>query len=200
MKNHKFKTLWIILAIVVLLGLLVAQTYNGMVRAEEDVRNAWSQVETTYQRRADLIPNLVETVKGYAQHESETFEKIAQLRSGYKSAQTPEEFEKLDQNFRASINVAIEAYPELKANENFLSLQDELAGTENRIAVARRDYNQTATSFNKSVRTFPRNLIANFLGFEAKSLFRAQAGAENAPTVNFGGAKGGEKPAEGKGN
>lgn len=185
-RQRKFSPLVIILIIVVLVGIMISSKYNGLVRKQEDVNKTWAEVQTQYQRRADLIPNLVETVKGYAEHEEETLENIAKLRSGYTDAKTPEDYEKLDTELAKNINIVVENYPDLKANENFLSLQDELAGTENRIAVARRDFNNEATEFNKSVRTFPNNIFASILGFDKFKTFEAQAGAENAPSVDFG--------------
>lgn len=185
-RRGKFSPLLIILVIVIALGALVASKYNGLVNRQENVNKTWVEVQTQYQRRADLIPNLVETVKGYAQHEEETLENIAKLRSGYTDAKTPEDYEKLDTELAKNINIVVENYPDLKANENFLSLQDELAGTENRIAVARRDFNNEATEFNKSVRTFPNNIFASMLGFDKFETFKAQDGAENAPSVDFG--------------
>lgn len=177
--------LLIIFATFLIIGIFFAGSYNGFVSAEEELHNKWGQVEVNYQRRIDLIPNLVETVKGYADHESQLFKDVAALRTGYQEAGTPGEYSKLDADLKATIQVAVEAYPELKANENFLSLQDELAGTENRIAVARKDYNESATVFNKKVRTFPGNIFAGLFGFEKVDLFEAQDGAEVAPTVNF---------------
>lgn len=186
-RKSKFSSpLVIILIIGVLVGIMISSKYNGLVRRQEDVNKTWAEVQTQYQRRADLIPNLVETVKGYAQHEEETLENIAKLRSGYTDAKTPEDYEKLDTELAKNINIVVENYPDLKANENFLSLQDELAGTENRIAVARRDFNNEATEFNKSVRTFPNNIFASMLGFDKFETFKAQDGAENAPSVDFG--------------
>ncbi|AVM66466.1 LemA family protein [Peptostreptococcaceae bacterium oral taxon 929] len=185
-RQRKFSPLVIILIIVVLVGIMISSKYNGLVRKQEDVNKTWAEVQTQYQRRADLIPNLVETVKGYAKHEEETLENIAKLRSGYTDAKTPEDYEKLDTELAKNINIVVENYPDLKANENFLSLQDELAGTENRIAVARRDFNNEATEFNKSVRIFPNNIFASMLGFGKFKTFEAQAGAENAPSVDFG--------------
>lgn len=185
-KGRFSSPLAIILIIGILVGILISSKYNGLVRKQEDVNKTWAEVQTQYQRRADLIPNLVETVKGYAKHEEETLENIAKLRSGYTDAKTPEDYEKLDTELAKNINIVVENYPDLKANENFLSLQDELAGTENRIAVARRDFNNEATEFNKSVRTFPNNIFASMLGFDKFETFKAQDGAENAPSVDFG--------------
>lgn len=186
---RKFRGLLIVLGVIALIAIFFVSTYNSLVNMEEDVDNAWAQVQTSYQRRADLIPNLVETVKGYAKHESEVFENIAKLRSGYSQAKSPEEYNELDKKLQASIQVAVEAYPELKANQNFLALQDELAGTENRIAVARRDFNNAATAYNKSIRRFPRNILANMFGFEQRERFAAEEGAQNAPKVDFGKGK-----------
>lgn len=186
-KRSRFSSpLLIILVIGILVGIMFSSKYNGLVRRQEDVNKTWAEVQTQYQRRADLIPNLVETVKGYAKHEEETLENIAKLRSGYTEAKTPQDYEKLDTELAKNINIVVENYPELKANENFLSLQDELAGTENRIAVARRDFNNEATEFNKSVRTFPNNIFASIFNFDKFQTFEAEAGAENAPKVNFG--------------
>lgn len=185
-KGRFSSPLAIILIIGILVGIMISSKYNGLVRKQEDVNKTWAEVQTQYQRRADLIPNLVETVKGYAKHEEETLENIAKLRSGYTEAKTPEDYEKLDTELARNINIVVENYPDLKANENFLSLQDELAGTENRIAVARRDFNNEATEFNKSVRTFPNNIFASMLGFDKFETFKAQDGAENAPSVDFG--------------
>lgn len=185
-KGRFSSPLAIILIIGILVGIMISSKYNGLVRKQEDVNKTWAEVQTQYQRRADLIPNLVETVKGYAKHEEETLENIAKLRSGYTEAKTPEDYEKLDTELARNINIVVENYPDLKANENFLSLQDELAGTENRIAVARRDFNNEATEFNKSVRTFPNNIFASILGFDKFETFKAQDGAENAPSVDFG--------------
>lgn len=189
MRGKGTRILGVLLVLVIVVVAVLGISYNGMMRAEEDVNQSWSQVQTSYQRRADLIPNLVNTVKGAAEHESNTFEEVAKLRSGYQSAQTPGEYEALDQQFQKSLNIVVENYPQLRANENFLSLQDELAGTENRIAVARRDYNGVATGYNKKIRTFPRNLIAGLLGFHKRDLFQSAPGAENAPTVDFGSGK-----------
>lgn len=179
----------VLTVVIIAAAIFLGGAYNSFVGMEEDVKQAWSQVETNYQRRADLIPNLVETVKGFSNHESETFSDIAKLRSGYSEAKTPEEYQELDRQLSTNINIMVEAYPELKSNENFLSLQDELSGTENRIAVARRDYNEVTTTFNKKVRTFPNNILAGIFGFKEKTLFAAEEGAEKAPKVNFGSTK-----------
>lgn len=171
--------------------------YNGMVTAEEGVDTAWSQVENVYQRRADLIPNLVATVKGYAQHESETLEGVVNARA--KATQitvdpenlTPEaleEFNKAQGELGSALGrllAVTEAYPDLKANENFKELQAQLEGTENRIATERMKFNETAKEYNTMIRKFPKSILASVFGFEKKPYFEAQAGAEKAPEIQF---------------
>ena len=171
--------------------------YNRMVKMDEGVQAAWSQVENVYQRRADLIPNLVATVKGYAEHEQQTLEGVVSARS--KATQitvdaenlTPDELAKY-QKAQGELGAALgkllaitENYPELKANENFLSLQSQLEGTENRIAVERKKYNETARNYNTEIRQFPKNIVAGMFGFEKKPYFEAQEGAQQAPVVAF---------------
>ena len=171
--------------------------YNNMVKMDEGVQAAWSQVENVYQRRADLIPNLVATVKGYAAHEQQTLEGVISARS--KATQitvdaenlTPDELAKY-QKAQGELGAALgkllaitENYPELKANENFLSLQSQLEGTENRIAVERKKYNETARNYNTVIRQFPKNIVAGMFGFEKKPYFEAQEGAQQAPVVAF---------------
>lgn len=172
-------------------------SYNGMVTAEEGVDTAWSQVENVYQRRADLIPNLVATVKGYAQHESETLEGVVNARA--KATQitvdpenlTPEaleEFNKAQGELGSALGrllAVTEAYPDLKANENFKELQAQLEGTENRIATERMKFNETAKEYNTMIRKFPKSILASVFGFEKKPYFEAQAGAEKAPEIQF---------------
>ena len=177
-----------VLAILLIIGGIFGSTYNKLQVKDEDVNQAWAQVENTMQRRADLIPNLVETVKGYAKHEEDVFTKVTEARSAVKAASTPKEYaaanDQLDQAVK-NINVVAEAYPELKANSNFANLQAELAGTENRIAVERKRYNEAVADFNKSVKRFPTNLVAKMLGFSQREYFQAAAGAEKAPEVKF---------------
>ena len=177
-----------VLAIVLIIAGIFGSTYNKLQVKDEDVNQAWAQVENTMQRRADLIPNLVETVKGYAKHEEEVFTKVTEARSAVKSASTPKEYaeanDQLDQAVK-NINVVAEAYPELKADSNFANLQAELAGTENRIAVERKRYNEAVADFNKSVKRFPTNMVAKLLGFSQREYFQAAAGAEKAPEVKF---------------
>lgn len=194
MKN----TLTIILLVV--LGILCMQgcsKYNSFVDYEVNVEQKWSDVQTQYQRRADLIPNLVSTVKGYAEFEKSTFVEVTQARSKAGSITikadqlTPENMQKFQdaQNqLSGSLSrllATFERYPELKANQGFLDLQKQLEGTENRIAVARRDFNNEVSSYNKVVRKFPASFYASVFGFEEKAQFQADAGAENAPKVEF---------------
>lgn len=172
-------------------------SYNKMVKMDEGVQASWSQVENVYQRRADLIPNLVATVKGYAQHEQQTLEGVISARS--KATQitvdpenlTSEELAKY-QKAQGELGAALgkllaitENYPDLKANENFLALQSQLEGTENRIAVERNKYNESARNYNTTIRQFPKNIVAGMFGFEKKPYFEAQEGAEVAPKVEF---------------
>ena len=184
----------LVLAIVVFWGV---GRYNGMVGAEESVETAWSQVENQYQRRADLIPNLVETVKGYASHESETLEGVIAARARATQMTidpanaTPEQLAayqeaqgQLSQALGRLMAVA-EAYPDLKANTNFRDLQAQLEGTENRITVARQNFNETARQYNTMIRKFPNNIIGSMFGFEKKPYFEAEQGAEKAPKVQF---------------
>ncbi len=186
--------------VVLIFGALFAYgvpIYNSLVDKEEDVKTAWSQVENNYQRRADLIPNLVATVKGYASHEQETLEGVIQARSqatatninaNDMSPAALEQFQASQDALSSALSrlmVVVEKYPDLKANENFKDLQVQLEGTENRIAVARKQFNEVAQVYNKSVRIFPRNFFAMILGFDERPYFAAQAGADVAPNVEF---------------
>jgi len=189
----------IIAVAVVLLGgfVWVKNAYNSMVTADENVQTAWSQVENVYQRRADLIPNLVATVKGYAAHESATLENVVAARA--KATQVTVDPSDLTEEALAQFNEAQgelsaalgrlmmiqENYPDLKANQNFSDLQAQLEGTENRIATERMKFNESAKAYNTLIRKFPDNIIASVFGFEKKGYFEAQTGAETAPTVEF---------------
>lgn len=188
------------IGLIVVIGAIaiwLISSYNGMVKMDEEVSAAWSNVENQYQRRADLIPNLVNVVKGYASHEKETFEAVVSARS--KATQvtvdpenlTPEklqEYQKAQGELGATLGrlLAItESYPELKANENFKELQAQLEGTENRISVERRNFNEIARKYNSSIRSFPRSIIAGMFGFETRPYFEAEEGANKAPEVKF---------------
>jgi LemA protein len=187
----------IAIAAVAVIGVWLAAGYNKLVTADEEVDTAWSQVENVYQRRADLIPNLVNTVKGYATHESETLEGVVNARA--KATQvtvnaenlTPEQLQNFNQaqgelsNALGRLLAVTEAYPDLKANQNFRDLQAQLEGTENRIATERMRFNEAAKGYNTMIRKFPRNIIASIFGFEKKAYFEAQEGADKAPAVQF---------------
>lgn len=191
------KTLIIILAVIAVFAIWAVSTYNSLVGEQQKVEEAWAQVENVYQRRADLIPNLVETVKGYAKHEKETLEGVIQARANATSvkvdANTLDEASmKKFQDAQGELGSALsrllvvqERYPDLKANENFKELQAQLEGTENRITVERKNFNEIARSYNTSVKTFPKNIFAGMFGFQAKPYFQAQAGADKAPKVSF---------------
>lgn len=181
----------LLIGIVVLILLVVMpflSSYNSLVGLEEQVNNRWSQIETQLARRADLIPNLVETVKGYAAHESEIFSEIADARSRLIGTGNVAERIAAENQLTGALSrlLAIaENYPNLKADANFRQLQDELAGTENRIAVARKDYNDAVTEFNSRIRRFPTVLFARMMGFEQKVYFEAPDSAQEAPIVDF---------------
>ncbi|MDO5715621.1 MAG: LemA family protein [Tissierellia bacterium] len=178
----------VIIAIIAVIAIFFGSQYNKLVTMEADVDNSWAQVQNQVKRRADLIPNLANTVKGYADHESETFVDLAQARSGVDNAQSPQELaEANDQltNAVSRLNLVVEAYPELKANTNFLDLQAQLEGTENRIATERQRYNEQVTKFNKKVKRFPTNIIAGILGFHGKEYFEVSAQDQEVPEVKF---------------
>ncbi|MGE8003601.1 LemA family protein [Lysinibacillus sp. NPDC093216] len=184
-----FGPVGIIVIILVVLALLFIPKYNSLVTAEESVDSKWAQVENQLQRRYDLIPNLVESVKGYAKHEKEVIASITEARAQMGSAQSPKEQAVANDALNGALGrllVVVENYPNLKADANFRQLMDELAGTENRLAVAREDYNNEVQTFNKTVKRFPGNLIAGMFGFEQKEYFKAAAGAEKAPSIDFG--------------
>ncbi|MGM9827679.1 MAG: LemA family protein [Muribaculaceae bacterium] len=208
----KSAIIWSVIGSVVLIFLVGGcSTYNGMVNLDEEVDQSWANVQSSYQRRLDLIPNLVNTVKGYAAHEKSTLEGVTAQRTGTsaaavdKAAQelldaknavgqfngpdsqaaTPQQYQNLERAYGLYINAVHEAYPDLKANENFLGLQDELAGTENRINVERNRYNETVKKYNVKVRRFPNNIFAGLFGFDTKQPFAADQGAQNAPVVEF---------------
>ena len=191
------KSTIILIAVVAIAAIWGISAYNGLVKMDESVNTAWSNVENQYQRRADLIPNLVNTVKGYAAHEKETLEAVMAARS--KATQmtvdadnlTPEklqEYQKAQGEIGAALGrlLAItENYPDLKANQNFMELQAQLEGTENRISVERRNFNEVAREYNTSIRTVPKTLIAGVCGFDKRPYFEAEEGANKAPEVKF---------------
>jgi LemA protein len=193
----------VVAAVCILIGLIFVfygiGSYNSMVKMDENVKEKWSQVENVYQRRLDLIPNLVETVKGYAAHERETLQAVTEARAkvggtvniGEEVLKNPAMFQQFQQA-QASLTsalqrlmVVVERYPDLKANENFLQLQSQLEGTENRIAVERKRFNEAARAFNTYIKQFPRVILARMFGFNEKPYFKAQEGADVAPKVKF---------------
>lgn len=177
----------VVLVVVLVVGGLIS-TYNGLVDKKATVENAEAQIQTQLQRRADLIPNLVNTVKGYASHETEVYTALADARAKLNSASNAEEYTEALESYDSAISrllVVVENYPELKANQNFIYLQDELSGTENRIGTARKDYNDTVTEYNKSIKKFPTVIFAGMLGFDEAELFEASDNAQNVPVVDF---------------
>jgi LemA protein len=201
--SRGLKTLLIVVAIAAVLGFWVRGKYNGLVTLDEGVKQAWSQVQTDYQRRTDLIPNLVATVQGAANFEKSTLEGVIQARANATRPEInaenllndPQAFQKFQQaqdNLGAALGrlmVVVERYPELKANQNYLDLQTQLEGTENRIAVARRRFNEAVQGYNTAQRSFPTVMIAGMFGFQQKPYFEASAQAQEAPKVDFGGNK-----------
>ena len=193
----KWITLGVIGLLIILMISSVVGSYNGMVTKEEGVTEKWSQVENVYQRRADLIPNLVATVKGYAAHEKETLEGVVNARAkatqttidpSNLNAESIKQFSAAQDGLSSALSklmVVVERYPDLKANQNFLELQAQLEGTENRITVERQKFNVAAKDYNTYIRKFPKNIYAGMFGFEKKDYFEAAQGADVAPTVEF---------------
>jgi LemA protein len=195
------KKSWIVIAVIIVVVLVLYSSfkgsYNSMVTMEENVTASWAQVENVYQRRADLIPNLVATVQGYADFEKETLQGVIEARSKATSvtidptnmdAQAMQQFQSAQDGLSSALSrlmVVVERYPDLKANQNFMDLQTQLERTENRIAVERRNFNTAAQGFNTYIRQFPKNILASLFGFEKKAYFTAQEGAEQAPKVEF---------------
>ena len=191
---------WIILAVVVLVAIYVAIAYNGLVSLRNRIENAWAQIDVQLKRRYDLIPNLVETVKGYAAHERETLEAVIEARNTAMAAEGPHDqaaAENMISGALKSIFALSEAYPDLKANENFLNLQEELTGTEGRIAYARQFYNDTVFRYNTKIQSVPTNIIANQFSFDEREYFEVDEGSReniqvdftNAPAVDLGGTQ-----------
>ncbi len=195
------KKSWIIIGVIIIVAFILygwfKGTYNTMVTMDEAVKSQWAQVENVYQRRADLIPNLVNTVKGYATHEKETLEGVIEARSKATSVNidannlTPETFARFQQAQQgltqalSKLMVVVERYPDLKANQNFLELQAQLEGTENRIAVERKKFNEVTQQYNTYIKLFPKNMLAGMFGFQQKPYFKAQEGSEKVPEVQF---------------
>ena len=180
--------LGVVLFLIFILAVVSIGTYNSLVSKEVEVDKSWSEVDNQLMRRSDLIPNYVETVKGYAAHENELFTNIANARAKLAgAANVPDKISAANElsGFLSRLLVIVENYPQLKANENFMKLQDELAGTENRISVARTRYNQAVQAFNTSVRSFPSNLIAGIFNFQKKEFFEAPESAKTVPQVKF---------------
>ncbi len=189
MKNKKLIIIGaIILAVIIIIAVIVGG-YNGLVEKEGTVDEKYAEIQTQLQRRADLIPNFVATVKGYTDYEKETLTAVTEARSAVAKASNASELananEKLDGAISVWVNAVTEAYPELKANQNYVALQDELAGTENRIAKARNDYNEITADYNIAIRKFPKSILAGIFGFDKKDLFKAAEGAQNVPQVSF---------------
>lgn len=182
------KKLWIIIAAVGVLALWLWSGYNGLVTGRESVNASWAQVETQYQRRVDLVPNLVSTVKGAADFEQETFTAITEARSRWQTAPTRSDRIAAAgemESALARLLVSVENYPQLQATQAFRDLMTQLEGTENRISTARRDYNEAVRSYNLSVKRFPSNILAGFFGFDEEKFFEADVGSDKAPTVDF---------------
>jgi len=199
------RTAWIVIGVILLTVFFsiswFVKTGNNMVAMEEGVSSSWSQVENVYQRRADLIPNLVSTVKGYAAHESETLTAVVEARAkatsvtvdpSKLSAESIQQFQQAQGGLSSALGrlmVVVEKYPDLKANENFLNLQAQLEGTENRITVERQKFNLAAQAFNTYIRLFPQSMVASMRNFEKKAYFEAEKGSEKAPKVDFSKSK-----------
>ncbi|MFV9511549.1 LemA family protein [Tepidibacillus sp. LV47] len=182
-------TLIVVIAILAILGFSLVGSYNGFVTQEEAVNQSFAQIQTQLQRRMDLIPNLVNTVKGYTAHEKEVLQGIADARARLAGAKTPEEMANANAQLDTALSrllVIVERYPNLKADRQFTQLMDELAGTENRIATARRDYNTAVQTYNQQIKRFPGVIVARLFGFEPKEYFQADENAQKVPSVDFG--------------
>ncbi len=181
--------IWIVLGIIVILAILFVSVYNNLVTSRNKVHNAFANIDTQLQRRFDLIPNLVETVKGYASHESKVLENVTAARSGYMNAKTPEEKMEADNALTGTLKTLFavaESYPELKANQNFSKLQEDLKGTEDKIAFSRQFYNDAVTMYNDKLLVFPNNIIGGMFGFKAEALYKIDNdSAKQTPKVQF---------------
>jgi len=178
----------IIVGIIVILVMMFAGTYNGLVSKEEEVEGKLANISVQLERRADLIPNLVSTVKGYTAHEKSVIDSVTEARQNLVNADSAEEMAEANNELTTALNnllVIVENYPDLKADTNFIQLQDELAGTENRISVARNDYNEAVKDYNKTIKSFPKNILAGMFGFEEKGYFEAKDSSNEVPEVSF---------------
>lgn len=186
--SHKNRTLWILLAAALVIAAYVWTSYNSFVSAELGVQGAWSQVEAQYQRRVDLIPNLMRTVQGASNFEQSTLQAVTAARTGWQNAQGRQQQIAAAQGFDSALSrllVTVEAYPQLQATQAYRDLMTQLEGTENRITVARNDYNAVVQNYNALVKRFPKNMLAGMFGFEAEAFFQSAEGAETAPVVDF---------------
>jgi LemA protein len=184
----KGKSLLIIIGVIALVAVIFGGSYNKLAVLDENVDSAWAQVENQLKRRADLIPSLLETVKGYAAHEKEVINSITEARAQYASAGTPQEYAEAEEGFNnavKSLNLIVENYPDLKASQNFSEFQTELAGTENRIATERMRYNEMVKGYNTKIRRFPTNLIAGMFNFDKRQYFEINQQDAEVPKVNF---------------
>lgn len=178
----------VIIAIIVIIGLIIVKYYNDLVNGRNRVENAWSQIDVQLQRRNDLIPNIVETVKGYASHEKDTFNQVTQARASMANATTVQEVAEANNNITEALKSLFaisEAYPDLKANQNFIELQQELSDTEDKISYARQFYNDTVLKYNNLCQQFPSSLVASIFHFDKSEFFEAQEGTRAAPNVKF---------------
>lgn len=188
--KKSFMGIGIIAAVIVILGAMFMSSYNGFVNLKENVDQSYAQIENQLQRRLDLIPNLVSTVKGYAAHEEDVIKSISDARARLAGAATPAEEATANTELDTALSrllVVVENYPNLKADKQFTQLMDELSGTENRIAVARKDYNDQVATYNKKVKRFPGTIVAGMFGFDEKEYFKADPSAAEAPKIDFGG-------------
>lgn len=180
----------IVVVVIAVLALMLIPSYNGFVNSEENVEQAYAQVENQLQRRLDLIPNLVETVKGFAKQEKDVIDSVTEARARLAGAGSPQDQAAANDELSGALSrllVVVENYPELKSDANFRQLMDELAGTENRLSVARQDYNNEVADYNRKVKRFPGAMLAGIFGFDEKEYFKADAAAQDAPEVDFGG-------------
>lgn len=177
-----------VLVVIAIIAVLLIGNYNGMLTANENVESKYSDLDVMLQRRADLVPNLVNTVKGYMEHETEIIDKVTQARTKLANAGSVEDKANANEELSTALNslmLVVENYPDLKSSENFIQLSDELAGTENRIAVARKNYNDAVKSYNLKIKKFPGNLVAGMFGFENKGYFEADKSSQEVPSVDF---------------